>query len=261
MGGTTAQALHRLRLDIQSSDTGADGERRLSTKIDALVNQLEAKLSDLSTTTREVGATTVERSILRNIALDVASLRWPVPRLACLLPPHDESLSEQSRQLQDWSSRLESWCKHGKRKGKGISRRKLRLFFLCAHDFSLAECGPDGQGYEVTELLNWVKRARPVAKIGLALGRIALTICTGLSLPPQSISAAFDGTVGGAVSEIVREGSTVAGELLSARGVDSSPTGDTDDTVTDTLELVRTAPKVWLGPDIGLLETASWTHF
>eukprot|EP00903_Cladosiphon_okamuranus_P018140 g16693.t2 len=45
---------------------------------------------------------------------------------------------------------LRTWCDGGKKKGKRFATRELRLFFVCAQDWRLAKCGPDGQGYKVT---------------------------------------------------------------------------------------------------------------
>lgn len=83
--------------------------------------------------------------------------------------------------------------------------RKLRLFFRCAHDLSLAECGRGGQGYEVTELLEWVKKMEPLAKMGLVLGSIVLKTFTGLSVPTAHFEAAFADTLGEAVSGMFAE--------------------------------------------------------
>ena len=71
----------------------------------------------------------------------------------CLLPAPESGekrLEEGDRSFEKWSSLFRTWCKEGKKKGKGFARRKLRLFFVCAQDGSLAECGPDGQGYKVS---------------------------------------------------------------------------------------------------------------
>ncbi|CAN0216321.1 unnamed protein product, partial [Ectocarpus fasciculatus] len=108
---------------------------------------------------------------------------WPIPRLVCVLPAPESGakpLQEKDRSFEEWSATLWNWCLGGKKKGKGLATRKLRLFFLCPYDRSLAECGPGGQGYEVTELLEWAKKAKPFAKVGLSLASIALRVCTGL---------------------------------------------------------------------------------
>lgn len=77
--------------------------------------------------------------------------RWPIPRLVCVLPPMEgkKPLEESERKYEKWSARLRKWCLGGKQEGKGKATRELRVFFLCAQDMSLAECGSNGQGYEV----------------------------------------------------------------------------------------------------------------
>ncbi|CAN0308250.1 unnamed protein product, partial [Ectocarpus sp. 6 AP-2014] len=87
----------------------------------------------------------------------------------CVLPAPESGekpLEERDRSFEEWSGVLRKWCLEGKKKGRGFAMRKLRLFFVFPQDMSLAECGPDEQGYEVKELLNWAKKARPLAKVG-----------------------------------------------------------------------------------------------
>lgn len=151
-------------------------------------------------------------AIVRNMARDLASLRWPVPRLVCVLPPLDRELTEDDRLFNSWSDRLKAWCKDGTKKGKGKGKvagkgkftQELQLFLLCAHDLSLAECGPDGQGYESSELRSWIQKVRLPLKVGLGLGSIALKVCTGLAIPTDVIDA-FGDTSGKALSKIGQE--------------------------------------------------------
>lgn len=220
-------------------------------------------------------------------------LRWPIPRLACVLPApksEEKSFEERDRSFEEWSSVLRKWCLDGKKKGKGIVKRELRLFFLCPQDMSLVECGPAGQGYEVSnlmkdwvvntrswvshgiswfvavmadaslkarvipialfvsaekqpsrwsrrnscsfftlcltgqvkELLNWAKKAKPLAKVGVALASIVLKVCTGMAIPTADCEGALGTVAGGALSDFVEETlssgvdtmATVAGERL-----------------------------------------------
>eukprot|EP00903_Cladosiphon_okamuranus_P018139 g16693.t1 len=50
---------------------------------------------------------------------------------------------------------LRTWCDGGKKKGKRFATRELRLFFVCAQDWRLAKCGPDGQGYKVGRFIGY----------------------------------------------------------------------------------------------------------
>lgn len=222
-----SRSLRSLRHDIER-----DAVERLDPALGGLVEALGAKMERVSV----AGLCRSEKAMLRNMAQDVAYLRWPVPRLACLLPAYDGLLTEHDRGFHIWTCRLRSWCRGGKKKGKGKFRRYLRLFFLCASDFSLAECGPDGQGYEVKEVLDWVKKVQPLAKLGLALGSIALSTCTGLRLPASNIITALEETVGGAVSTVVEnvgvpdlnETAMTVGEDVSCRSLVRQLSGTED---------------------------------
>lgn len=71
----------------------------------------------------------------------------------CVLPAperDEKPLEDRDRSFKEWSGVLRQWCDGGKKKGRRFATRKLRLFFVCAQDMSLAECGPEGQGYEVS---------------------------------------------------------------------------------------------------------------
>lgn len=71
----------------------------------------------------------------------------------CVLPAREggaKPLDERDRSFEEWSTVLQKWFSEGQKLGSGVVTRRLRLFFLCPLDMSLAECGPDGQGYEVS---------------------------------------------------------------------------------------------------------------
>ena len=82
---------------------------------------------------------------------------------------------------------------------------------------------------QVKELLSWAKKAKPMAKVGLALASIALKVCTGLAIPSADFEAALGTKAGGALSDFVKEAldsgiekmASVAGERLGG----DSPAG------------------------------------
>ncbi|CAM9300333.1 unnamed protein product [Sphacelaria rigidula] len=228
---TLVRRLHELRLDVER-----DVHQRLEKNVDTLLNTVGAKIDRLTTG----GLGDSERGMLRNVAFDIAYLRWPVPRLACLLPAHEGALSEVARSYSSWSVRLQRWCHGGRVDGKGIFSRKLRLFLLCAHDMSLVKCGPGGQGYEVKELLAWVRKAKVAAKVGFVLGSIALKVCTGLAVPADQIDSAFGEALGGVVSKIVEEGANNVAEEVKCRALESL-SGDDDADQLSSLDPARTA--------------------
>eukprot|EP00903_Cladosiphon_okamuranus_P007160 g6952.t1 len=171
-------------------------------------------------------SSSTERRVLTSVARDVASLRWPIPRLVCVLPVPESILQESDRAFDQWSAVLKDWCR-----GTGLVTRELRVFFLCSYDMSLAECGPGGQGYKVKELLKWAKKAKSFAEVGLALASIALKVCTGLAVPTADFEAALGTKAGGALSGFVKEAlefgiektTRVAGERLGGGGPAGEP--------------------------------------
>lgn len=209
----------------------ADTSQQLEERLQVRLNDLGAKIDGISV----AELTDSDRGILRGVASGVARLRWPVPRLACLLPDYPEVLTEDERGYSQWSARLQGWCDEREEAdrrtcceqfrrfcaSKEKVRRKLRLFFLCAHDLSLAECGPGGQGYEIKELLEWVKRAMPRAKLGVILAGIVLRTCTGLSLPLDHLESAFRDTLGEAVSDMFSEAGSIAVGRVTDATVDA----------------------------------------
>ncbi|CAM9606195.1 unnamed protein product [Laminaria digitata] len=200
-----------VRGEEEETTFSSDGER------EALVERISSVFRDQMN---------VKFRMDRNMREEMAFVRWPIPRLVCVLPPMEgkKPLEESERKYEKWSARLRKWCLGGKQGGKGKATRELRLFFLCAQDMSLAECGSNGQGYEATELLDWAKKAVPAAKVGLALATIAFNVCSGLALPLVNFEAALGAEAGGAVSKLVEDSlssgveamASIAGENLDS---------------------------------------------
>lgn len=88
----------------------------------------------------------------RWLATEVAGLTVRIPSHAVLLPPREDErpeLTDTEREALSWIQRLKDWRAHGRRGGKGVVSKEFRLFFLCGHDHSLAECGFEGKGYRI----------------------------------------------------------------------------------------------------------------
>lgn len=82
----------------------------------------------------------------------------------------------------------------GKSKAKQSKPKRFRVRFLCAHDMSAADCGPDGQGYIVESEEKWklwLRKCLPLIQVSweeIGVGIFAIT-CTFLRLPVFSLSA------------------------------------------------------------------------
>eukprot|EP00903_Cladosiphon_okamuranus_P009162 g8755.t1 len=221
------------RLSSLRSDMQHDVSLQLDSHAEEVVVGVDERVRE-SLSKMNLGSdasSSTERRVLTSVAGNVAFLRWPIPRLVCVLPIPESTLQESDRAFDQWSAVLKKWCRGGKEKGKRWGTRELRVFFLCSYDMSLAECGPGGQGYKVKELLEWAKKAKPLAKVGLALASIALKVCTGLAVPTADFEAAFGTKAGGALSGFVTEAlhsgiekmTSVAGERLGGGGPAGEP--------------------------------------
>ncbi|CAB1105384.1 unnamed protein product [Ectocarpus sp. CCAP 1310/34] len=152
------------------------------------------------------GLNQTERNVLTSIAQNVAFMRWPIPRLVWLLLAPDSG---------EPALTAEQRCNQAK--GRRLVTRKLRLFFRYSHHYSLAVCGPGGA--RVTELLNWAKKAKSAAKVGLAVASIALKVCIGLAIPRMDLNAAFGASTGDVVTGVVEEAATSSiDSMTSAAG-------------------------------------------
>ncbi|CAN0286004.1 unnamed protein product [Ectocarpus sp. 12 AP-2014] len=172
----------------------------------------------------------------RSLARELAGLTVRIPSHAVLLPPReDESpeLTDAEREESSWIQRLKDWRAHGKRGGKGVVSKEFRLFFLCGHDRSLAECGLNGKGYRIKCPRKWVKSALPLAKALLIVANVALKTFAGLSIPADGIAS-----VGGkAWGEILS--STVEGAAEASADAACSTLGERLDeglTISDSVE-------------------------
>lgn len=69
---------------------------------------------------------------------------------------------------------------------------------------------------QVKELLDWAKEARPLAKVGLELASIALSVCTSVAIPTIDFEAALGTKADGALSDFVKEALTSGVEALAS---------------------------------------------
>lgn len=95
------------------------------------------------------------------------------PRYACVLPPWEftnaHGLSECEQQPEVWVKRLEEWQDDDFKAGKGLFKKKKRLFLVCAHTHRLVPCGTNGQGYDIQQPRTWFKNASSVAAFALQM--------------------------------------------------------------------------------------------
>jgi len=172
----------------------------------------------------------------RLLARELAGLTVRIPSHAVLLPPRDDEsleMTETEREASSWIQRLKNWRANRKKKGKGVVSKEYRLFFLCGHDRSLAECGFEGKGYRIKCPREWVKRGGlPIMKALLIVVNIALKTVAGLSIPADGIASAGGkawgeilSTIEGAAEASIDVAFSTVGERLAEASATADQTG------------------------------------
>ena len=63
-----------------------------------------------------------------------------------------------------------------------LIRDRAKLYLICSYSMQPVACGPDGDGYLVTNLTDFAKKALPLLQVGLMLLQIGL-LSTGVPIP------------------------------------------------------------------------------
>ncbi|CAN0315441.1 unnamed protein product [Ectocarpus sp. 6 AP-2014] len=92
---------------------------------------------------------------------------FETPRRACVLPPWNfaqgHGLSAEEQAPERWVKRLGQWREDDFNQGKGVFKKKMRLFLVCAATHRLVPCGPNGQGYDIQRPRTWFRMSVSVA--------------------------------------------------------------------------------------------------
>ncbi|CAM9984147.1 unnamed protein product [Ectocarpus fasciculatus] len=89
---------------------------------------------------------------------------------------------------------------------------KFRLHFLCEHDLSEVPCGPDGRGFPIDHLKDWVKQCLPLMQASLWMLRVAVGTVSNVDLPLNEVLGAFVQATG---AELLNSMSKVADTINS----------------------------------------------
>ncbi|CBJ29670.1 LRR-GTPase of the ROCO family, putative pseudogene [Ectocarpus siliculosus] len=148
---------------------------------------------------------------------------FDTPRRACVLPPWDlaqgRGLSDEEQAPECWVKRLDQWREDDFKQGKGIFKKKLRLFLVCAATHRLVPCGPDGQGYDIQHPRTWFRMSVSVATFVLQV--VCATLAAIAAAPLSGAGALAEETFSAALGsmESMLE-AQLAGQTLDDGGVD-----------------------------------------
>ena len=126
------------------------------------------------------------------------------PRHACVLPPwkfkEAHGLSDDEQMPVTWVKRLEEWQEGDFKDGKGMFKKKKRLFLVCAHTHRLVPCGPNGQGYDIQQPRTWFRMSANVAAFALQV--TCSTLSAMAAVPLSGADAAVEATVSAAMGTL-----------------------------------------------------------
>lgn len=125
---------------------------------------------------------------VKDMAKALRADQFEAPRLACLLPPwgfeRSRGLSPTEQHPQTWKSRVQEGIKK-----KGFFTKSMRLFLVCAKTYRLVPCGFHGQGYEIEELRDLVKRTFGVVRVIVEFTALTLGLVSAAGLMSNLVEA------------------------------------------------------------------------
>lgn len=138
--------------------------RRFELKADANANALRQDLQEVFSRLDFIAAVTSKCLVVS------VEGQTPCPRLIEV----EEDASQaptQSRFSHFRRAKMDPFLRRpGRSTAKKSKPKRFRVRFLCAHDMSAADCGPDGQGYVVEsekEWQQWLRKGLPLIQVSL----------------------------------------------------------------------------------------------
>lgn len=155
---------------VETRSTFLGGLRSLLDNVENVVDRLKVATASLEETARKLGGVAdqlVERELL---AASSRQQKLPYPRLVMVVPEGEGNGAHERIQRVGWDRWTKAWeSMHLPDVGL---HHKFRLRFLCEHDLAEVPCGPDGRGYPIEQLKDWVRNCIPLMKVTLGVNII-----------------------------------------------------------------------------------------
>ena len=187
--------------------------KRTLEEIQANMGGMEAEVGRVKAQIAEMAADMVAADdgvretldVVVTMLMAVRGEKVDTPHQACILPgdyaePH--GLTNDLRHPTVWTRKLEEWIDSDLKAGKGVWKKKMRLFLVCAHTQELVPCGHDGRGYDVQRFRKWVRMTVDVAKFALQLTCATLAAVLAAQPPTTTAGAVGEEAVGFCLSRI-----------------------------------------------------------
>lgn len=155
--GDTAEIKSTLLTDLRAL---LDNQEELVYRLGRTVDRLEETASKLGGVTNRL----VQQELL---AASAKGKEYPYPRLVIVVPDGEAHGKNERMQRVGWDRWRKAW--------ESLSlpdvglHQKFRVRFLCEHNLEEVPCGPDGLGYPIEQLKDWVKHCVPLMKVSFSM--------------------------------------------------------------------------------------------
>lgn len=135
----------------------------LRSTLDNVAERLEEVTTSLEKTAQKLGG--VANQLLEQGLLATSDKQSEYPRLIILVPDQEtqEGGSQERIQRVGWDRWTKAW-ESLQLPDVGL-HDKFRLRFVCEHDLAEVPCGPDGRGYPIEKLKDWVQQCVPLVQV------------------------------------------------------------------------------------------------
>ena len=193
--------------------------------VEAKMGGVEAKMSEMAAAMLAADDGVRETlDVVVTMLMAVRGDKVDTPRQACVLPGDYadlHGLTDELRNPKVWTKKLEEWIESDFKAGKGVWKKKMRLFLVCAHTHELVPCGHDGRGYDIQRFRQWVRMTVDVAKFAFQVTCATLAAVFVAQLPASLGDAGdqvFEATLSGIQERlegmVLHDGSEGAVEAL-----------------------------------------------
>ena len=162
-----AEVKSTLLRDLRALLDNRDDLVKAVDRLGKTVDRLEVTASKLSGVANQL----VQQELL---AASAERKEYPYPRLVILVPDGEAYGNNERIQRVGWDRWRKAW--------ESLSlpdvglHHKFRLRFLCEHSLEEIPCGPDGLGYPIEQLKDWVKRCVPLMKVSFGVHLVGLLV-------------------------------------------------------------------------------------
>lgn len=158
----------RLLTDLRALLDNREDLCKVVDRLGVAASTVEVAAASLEETARKLGGVVQQLVEQELLAASAKRKELPYPRLVILVPDAEECGAQERIQRVGWDRWRKAW--ESLHLPDVSLHHKFRLRFLCEHNLGEVPCGPDGRGYPVEHLKEWVEQCVPLMKVKVTDG-------------------------------------------------------------------------------------------